>query len=54
MPPRCSGGRASLMKPTIADLRAARPPLQNKSIITAKAVGNCVGRNLTFVTFLTL
>jgi len=38
MPPRCSGGRIGRMKPAIADLRAARPPLQNKSIITAKAV----------------
>jgi hypothetical protein len=42
------------MKPAIADLRAARPPLQNKSIITAKAVATGVGRNLTFVTILTL
>jgi len=38
MPRGCSGGRVGRIKPAIADLRAARPPLQNKSIITAKAV----------------
>jgi len=38
MPPRCSGGRVGRMKPALADLRAARPPLQNQSIIMAKAV----------------